>query len=90
MDTNQGKFDSIAGAHDDVQVQATAGNQSSQVANIENETGAQNDARAGRYHQGTSLNRWQKIENDAGAQDGVQSKEASSGDLSAQVAKDSE
>ena len=31
-----------------------------------------------------------KIENDAGAQDGVKSEEASSGDLSAQVAKDSE
>ena len=61
MNTNQGKFDSIAGAHDDVQVQATAGNQSSQVANIENETGAQNDARAGSHHQGTSLHRWQKL-----------------------------
>ena len=57
MDTNQGKFDIIAGAHDDVQVQATAGNQSSQVANIENETGAQNDARAGSHYQGTSLHR---------------------------------
>ena len=99
MDTNQGKFDSIAGAHDDVQVQATAGNQSSQVANIENETGAQMMPEQGaitrgplytggkklrmmqepkmvsrvrRHHQGTFLHRWQKIQNNAGAQDALQ------------------
>ena len=90
MDTNQGKFDIIAGAHDDVQVQATAGNQSSQVANIENDSGAQNDAQSQEVSSGDLSTQVAKIENDAGAQDGVQSEEASSGDFSAQVAKDSE
>ena len=46
MDTNQERFDIIAGAHNDVQIQATADNQTSQVANIENDSGAQNDAQS--------------------------------------------
>ena len=88
MDINQGKVDIIAGAHDDVQVQETAGNQTSQVANIENDAGAQNAAQSREASPGDLSTQVDKIENNAGAQDGVQSKEAPPGDLSAQVAKD--
>ena len=88
MDANQGKFDIIAGAHDDVQAQETAGDQTSQVANIENDTGAQQDVQSKEASPGDLSTQVTKFENDAGAQKDVQNEEASPGDLSAQVAKD--
>ena len=88
MDANQGKFDIIAGAHDDVQAQETAGDQTSQVANIENDTGAHQDAQSKEASPGDLSTQVTKFENDAGAQKDVQNEEASPGDLSAQVAKD--
>ena len=65
MDANQGKFDIIAGAHDDVQAQETAGDQTSQVANIENDTGAHQDAQSKEASPGDLSTQVAIFENDA-------------------------
>ena len=88
MNTDQGKVDIVAGAHDDVQVMETAGNQTSQVANIENDAGAQAGVQSRKTPPGDLSTQVEKIDHNAGAQDGAQSEEASPGDYSAQVAKD--